>query len=248
VPRGGLLQGGSRRHGVLQGAWRRQAVPRGGLPKVCSRRHATLRGAWRRQALPARGLPQGSCYRRHVALFPAWRGQTVPREGLHQGSCCRQHRALHSAWRRQALPARGLHQGGSRRRHASLQGAWRRRALPSGGLLQTSRSSSRQCVLQTLSTGCAARRCDGGRTRSSSLVMRRRLKPRFGSRATCEDSRRAGGRWRVRRSPQASERKWQTCSRMYIHIDAHEVVLRARKAHGFDLSQGGWHQSCRGGE
>jgi hypothetical protein len=48
--------------------------------------------------------------------------------------------------------------------------------------------------------------------RKSSLVKRRRLKLRLGSRTTCESSRRSdGGGELMQRSPQASKREWQTC-------------------------------------
>ena len=48
--------------------------------------------------------------------------------------------------------------------------------------------------------------------RKSSLVKRRRLKLRLGSRTTCESSRRSdGGGELMQRSPQASKCEWQTC-------------------------------------
>ena len=103
MPRGGLYQGSSRPHGLLQGAWRRPTVSRGGLHQVsCSRRrHEPLRGARWGTAVPRGGLCQGSCSRRHAKLPVAWWRPSVSTVRLLQPRCCTQ-RVL------QALPKGGV--------------------------------------------------------------------------------------------------------------------------------------------
>jgi hypothetical protein len=135
-------------------------VPRGGLPQVCSRRHGRLQGAWRGQAVPALGLPKGSSDRRHAPLQGTRRRQALPARGLLQVRS-RRHGALRGARRRQALPALGLPKGSSDRRHAPLHRARRGQAVPPGRLHQGSRSSSWQHALHALSPARAAQRYVG---------------------------------------------------------------------------------------
>jgi hypothetical protein len=98
----------------------------------------------------------------HRALCTA-RWQAVSRGGLPQVRS-RRYGLLQGAWRRQALSRGGLPQGSCWRRHTPLQRARWRQAVPAGGLLQGSSSSTRQCVLQAVSTARAAQRCTGGHT------------------------------------------------------------------------------------
>ena len=102
------------------------------------------------------------------------------------------------------MPARGLPHGSSSRRHAPLSGARWGQAVPGGRLLQGSRQSCRQCVLHALPPARAARRCAG---RCIATAWRGPGAPSHGwDQGVGARTLTGGGGWRVRGSPQASNR------------------------------------------
>jgi hypothetical protein len=185
-------------------------VPRGGLPQVRSSRHGVLQGAWRGQALSAKRLHHGSS-RQHAALLCAWRWQAVPDGGLLQGGSApaggTRHCIAHGGGKhcqeegctKSALGDTGhcvLHGGGRRCQKEGCLKAAQTGGTPhcqahGGGRRVRRRAAQRQS--RELPAVCTARCVSSAssptmrRTMHRNSVARpRRPKPRVGSRSSCE--------------------------------------------------------------